>query len=85
MPELYVIGLFTDFSSKCKINYVKRSQPLAEQVSAYEKKIIEEALSFYKGKVNFVAEHLNIPRKKLYLRIRKYGINKNLYKDESIF
>ncbi|WP_330998090.1 helix-turn-helix domain-containing protein, partial [Gallibacterium salpingitidis] len=46
----------------------------------YEKQIIENALIFYQGRINEVATYLDIPRKKLYLRMRKYGIDKKNYK-----
>ncbi|MFH7115050.1 helix-turn-helix domain-containing protein, partial [Klebsiella pneumoniae] len=39
-----------------------------------------EALNIHQGRINEVAEYLLIPRKKLYLRMKKYGLNKEHYK-----
>ena len=53
---------------------------LDEKLNQYEKQLIEDALVFYQGKINDVVKHLNIPRKKLYLRMKKYGLDKKNYK-----
>lgn len=85
IAELYAIGLLTEqgslspnlSSSPVTTGDIK---PLNEQVDEYEKQIIENALIFYQGRINEVATYLDIPRKKLYLRMRKYGIDKKNYK-----
>ncbi|MDI5817328.1 hypothetical protein MJI46_31030, partial [Salmonella enterica subsp. enterica serovar Cerro] len=41
---------------------------------------ITEALNIHQGRINEVAEYLQIPRKKLYLRMKKYGLSKEHYK-----
>ncbi|KAE9529819.1 sigma-54-dependent transcriptional regulator [Testudinibacter aquarius] len=50
-------------------------------VSEYEKKIITEILDRFQGKVQAAADYLQIPRKKLYLRMKKYELNKKHYKE----
>lgn len=50
--------------------------PLDELVESYERQIIIDALNFHQGRINDVADYFQIPRKKLYLRMKKYGIDK---------
>ncbi len=45
-----------------------------ELVQQYEKKIISEALDLNSGKIEKTAETLNIPRKRLYLRMQKFNL-----------
>ncbi|MDI5819270.1 hypothetical protein MJI95_09225, partial [Salmonella enterica subsp. enterica serovar Kentucky] len=54
--------------------------PLDRRVEEYERQIITEALNIHQGRINEVAEYLQIPRKKLYLRMKKYGLSKEHYK-----
>jgi DNA-binding NtrC family response regulator len=49
---------------------------LEEQMEQFEKGVIETALMQNKGHLERTASALNIPRKKLYLRMRKYLIDK---------
>ncbi|ECB2957085.1 transcriptional regulator, partial [Salmonella enterica] len=53
---------------------------LDRRVEEYERQIITEALNIHQGRINEVAEYLQIPRKKLYLRMKKYGLSKEHYK-----
>lgn len=84
VAELYAIGLLVEQTSSANIITptlkTENIKPLDKQINEYEKQIIEEALIFYQGKINEVANYLDIPRKKLYLRMRKYGIDKKNYK-----
>lgn len=84
IAELYAIGLLSDQVSLSPHSSTPMTagdiKPLNEQVDEYEKQIIENALIFYQGRINEVATYLDIPRKKLYLRMRKYGIDKKNYK-----
>lgn len=83
IAELYSIGLFSDPSTvnleNAKIK-IENINPLMDQINQYEKQIIEDALISFQGKINDVANYLDIPRKKLYLRMQKYGIDKKDYK-----
>ena len=78
--ELYAVGITAnndhlDFSS-----YEENEISLDSLIEEYEKKIIIDTLNQFQGKVNIVADYLQIPRKKLYLRMKKYGLSKQDYK-----
>lgn len=83
IAELYAIGLFTK-PNAATLNTVKikpeKTNSLVAQLAQYEKQIIEDALIFFQGRINQVAHYLEIPRKKLYLRMQKYGLDKDEYK-----
>ncbi|EBX5145101.1 hypothetical protein DSH22_24960, partial [Salmonella enterica subsp. enterica serovar Newport] len=36
--------------------------------------------NIHQGRINDVSEYLQIPRKKLYLRMKKYGLDKHHYR-----
>lgn len=56
------------------------SNNLHERVEWFEKSLIEQALEKSGGSINTTLEVLNTPRKTLYDKMRKYGIDKNQYK-----
>ena len=56
------------------------STNLHERVEWFEKSLIEQALEKCGGSINATLELLNTPRKTLYDKMRKYGIDKNQYK-----
>ncbi|WP_457757932.1 helix-turn-helix domain-containing protein [Vibrio fluvialis] len=58
------------------------TSPLDELVDDYEKQIIEDALFLYSGRVADAANYLQIPRKKLYLRMKKHGLEKEEFKSK---
>jgi DNA-binding NtrC family response regulator len=49
---------------------------LDEKMDEFEKGVIEMALLQNQGHLERTATALNIPRKKLYLRMRKHQVNK---------
>lgn len=53
---------------------------LAEQVSCFEKALIEQALNQHKGNLKFVMEALDIPRKTLSDKMKKYALERERYK-----
>jgi len=53
---------------------------LPEQLDCFEKSLIEQALGAHNGKLNETMDALGIPRKTLYDKMRKYGLDKNNYK-----
>lgn len=55
---------------------------LAQQVAEFEKSIIEQALNQYSGRIKETMEHLQLPRKTLYDKMQKHGLDKNNYKGE---
>lgn len=56
---------------------------LADVLNAYERQILEASLIRYGGCLNEVQTALSLPRKTLYDKLKKYGINKDLYKQNS--
>ncbi|MDO4430674.1 MAG: sigma-54 dependent transcriptional regulator [Lonepinella koalarum] len=83
VAELYAIGLFSDPNvTTLAATHLKADNinPLDAQICQYEKQLIEDALIYFQGRINEVAAYLDIPRKKLYLRMQKYGIDKKEYK-----
>ncbi|UEQ26979.1 helix-turn-helix domain-containing protein [Proteus mirabilis] len=54
--------------------------PLDNLVDDYERRLIEDALYLFAGRVSDVADYLGIPRKKLYLRMKKHELDKESYK-----
>lgn len=60
----------------------KREYSLASQVDCFERGLIEQALLSCNGSIKDVMDTLAIPRKTLYDKMRKYGLNKSDYKEE---
>ncbi|TEW55274.1 sigma-54-dependent Fis family transcriptional regulator [Psychromonas sp. RZ22] len=57
---------------------------LSQQVEAFEKTLIEQALTTNSGCIKDTMQALNLPRKTLYDKMQKYGIDKQNFKiDES--
>lgn len=54
---------------------------LPDQIDAFEKKVISSALRRCAGKVQETADYLDIPRKKLYLRMQYHNIDKRDFMD----
>ncbi|WP_423840556.1 sigma-54 dependent transcriptional regulator [Vibrio mytili] len=80
IAELYAIGI-VKLTGKERIYSQNDIQlPLDELVDDFEKQLIEDALFLHSGRVTDAANHLQIPRKKLYLRMKKHGIEKGDYK-----
>ncbi len=53
---------------------------LPEQVDCFERSLIEQALASSGGSIKNVMTILDIPRKTLYDKMRKYGLKKSDYK-----
>ena len=47
------------------------------QMEGYEKALLLEALAKSEGNINASSEQLNLPRKTLYRKLKKYNINKS--------
>ncbi|MBD0784864.1 sigma-54-dependent Fis family transcriptional regulator [Vibrio sp. Y2-5] len=80
VAELYAIGIVKLTGKDRVYNQAEMTSPLDELVDDFEKQIIEDALFLYSGRVAEAANYLQIPRKKLYLRMKKHGIEKDEYK-----
>jgi two-component system C4-dicarboxylate transport response regulator DctD len=71
IADRFVLGLLDDMLMPSGI---RREGSLAEQVDAFEKSIIEDGLRRLEGNVVAAAESLNIPRKTLYDKLKKFEI-----------
>ncbi len=58
----------------------KTGQSLSEQVEAFEKVLIEQALTSCNGSIKDTMERLNLARKTLYDKMQKYSIDKQAFK-----
>jgi len=80
VAELYAIGI-VKLAGQDRIHHQDVAQtPLDNLVDDFEKQLIEDALFLYAGRVNDAANYLQVPRKKLYLRMKKHGIEKDNFK-----
>lgn len=69
--ERYALGIDGDGRGKASAD----GEPgLAEQLDAFERRVISTALHRTGGRVQMAAECLKIPRKKLYLRMQRHGL-----------
>lgn len=55
-------------------------QTLPEQVEQFEKMVLQEELSRSQGSIKTTQENLGLPRKTLYDKMKKYGLDKRDYK-----
>ncbi|MDE9578622.1 two-component system response regulator PgtA [Citrobacter koseri] len=78
--ELFAVGVLPLAETANPQMHVGEPTPLDQRVEDVERQIITEALNIHQGRINEVAEYLQIPRKKLYLRMKKYGLSKEHYK-----
>jgi two-component system C4-dicarboxylate transport response regulator DctD len=77
VAERFVLGISgDDFDLSAYSADTEGSEPLPEQMERFEKQAIETALQRHQGQINETAEALSIPRKKLYLKMRKFGLDK---------
>ena len=51
-------------------------RPLADQVEAFEKRLIEQALEQSGGNVAIAMEHLGLPRRTLNEKMARYGVDR---------
>lgn len=80
VAELYAIGIVKLAGQERSKPLDQMSSPLDDLVDGYEKQVIEDALYLFAGRINEVSSYLQIPRKKLYLRMKKHGLDKAEYK-----
>ena len=72
--ERWTLGLPCDFDSDA--TETVETGNLDERVDRYEREIILAALKENRGQAEMTAQALGIPRKKLYLRMKKYGLER---------
>ena len=58
----------------------QQANSLPQQVDAFERAILEQALASHNGCIKDVMGALAIPRKTLYDKLRKFGLDKNDFK-----
>jgi two-component system, NtrC family, C4-dicarboxylate transport response regulator DctD len=58
----------------------QQADSLPQQVEAFERAILEQTLASHNGRLKEVMAALRIPRKTLYDKLRKYGLDKNDFK-----
>lgn len=80
VAELYAIGIVKLTGQERTKPLDQMSSPLDDLVDSYEKQVIEDALYLFAGRINDVSNYLQIPRKKLYLRMKKHSLDKAEYK-----
>src|SRR5262249_30424446 len=54
-------------------------RPLAEQVEAFERAVIERSLSEAGGRINTVMERLSIPRRTLSEKMARFGLDRRAF------
>ena len=72
VADRFVLGLLDD---DLMPSDARREASLADQVAAFERSIIEEALRRHGGNVIVAAESLNIPKKTLYDKLKRFEIS----------
>ncbi|WP_154124029.1 sigma-54-dependent transcriptional regulator [Grimontia hollisae] len=80
VAELYAIGIVKLTNADRTRASDTLKEPLDDLIEGYEKKLIEDALYLCSGRINDAATYLHIPRKKLYLRMKKHGLDKDQFK-----
>jgi two-component system C4-dicarboxylate transport response regulator DctD len=83
LAERYVLlGGQVDWSIDALISGGEKDQQrsLPKQVDCFERSLIEQALVAANGSIKDVMDALAIPRKTLYDKMRKYGLDKSDYK-----
>ncbi|MES9962084.1 MAG: sigma-54 dependent transcriptional regulator [Candidatus Sedimenticola sp. 20ELBAFRAG] len=81
VAERFVLGLDEpglEVTENCEMADVS-AQSLNDRIACFERITIESALREQKGRVGETAESLGLPRKTLYLRMQKYGLNREDY------
>lgn len=80
VADMYAIGLARIAPLERTVVVNAEQASLDERLDKAEKALIEEALSLNGGRVTETAAYLHIPRKKLYLRMKKHGLAKEEFK-----
>ncbi|ATY79422.1 two-component system response regulator [Aeromonas veronii] len=83
VAELYAVGIIKLAGSERAIPGANAKEPLDDLVDEFERRVIEDTLFLFSGRVTEAASYLGIPRKKLYLRMKKHGLDKDQFKPSS--
>lgn len=82
IAERYVLlgeSFHYDMKEIMQSNSTESGMGLAEQVSGFERTIIEQALIEHKGNLSKVMESLNLPRRTLSDKLSKYNLERKSY------
>lgn len=77
-----LLGTLSDLNESN--NNVSAGLTLTNQVDAFEKTLIEQTLRITSGSIKNAMEALNLPRKTLYDKMQKHGIEKQNFKNEEL-
>ena len=77
--ERWALGL--PLGGNATISQAPKQGDLDQLVASYEREIILSALKANKGQAELTAQALGIPRKKLYLRMKKYGLDRREFSE----
>ncbi|PAX99582.1 DNA-binding response regulator [Pseudoalteromonas sp. HM-SA03] len=69
-------------TSNMQSNLSDETLSLAEKVSYYEQSLIEEALAQSQGSIKDAMNLLKVPRKTLYDKMSKYGLNRTMFTND---
>ena len=87
IAERYVLlGEAYNFDLAVLMNHThtpQQAMSLAEQVACFEKSLIAQTFNRHKGEIRAVMEELDIPRKTLADKMRKYGLERGQFKESS--
>lgn len=85
LAECFVLlGPERAFDSALRIEAGHARISLAEQVSRYEEMLIREILTRHQGRLKDAQEEMGLGRKTLYEKMKKYGLDKQMFKDINI-
>ncbi|ENC9557264.1 sigma-54-dependent transcriptional regulator [Aeromonas hydrophila] len=80
VAELYAVGIVKLAGAEQVIPLASGKEPLDDLVEEFERRVIEDILFLFSGRVTDAAQYLGIPRKKLYLRMKKHQLDKDRFK-----
>ena len=69
-----VLGLDTHFGEP--MTDIDKRPPLSSQLAAFERCILEQELSLNRGNIGKTCQSLGLPRKTLYYKLKKHGLNR---------
>ncbi|WP_421217903.1 sigma-54-dependent transcriptional regulator [Aeromonas enteropelogenes] len=80
VAELYAVGIVKLAGVERAMPLANAKEPLDDLVEEFERRVIEDTLFLFSGRVTEAAQYLGIPRKKLYLRMKKHNLDKDQFK-----
>jgi two-component system phosphoglycerate transport system response regulator PgtA len=80
VAELYAVGIVKLAGAERAMPLTSAKEPLDDLVEEFERRVIEDTLFLFSGRVTDAAQYLGIPRKKLYLRMKKHQLDKDRFK-----